>query len=416
MSDLATARELDARDQAPARDQFLFPMHGDREVAYLSGNALGLQPKSARAAVLTELDRWAGLAHAGHYEGRLPWTRYAEALRVPMGSIVGALPQETVAMNGLSVNLHLLLTTFYRPSGARTKVLMERHAFPSDVFAIRSHVAARGLDPDVEILLLEPREGEDTLRTADIIDTLERHGQQIAVVLFGGVNFLSGELLDIPAITAAARAMGCLVGWDLAHAAGNVELALHDWDVDFAAWCTYKYLNGGPGAVAGAFVHERHLGRADLPRLAGWYGQDVSDRFGDHERLMPSATADAWQISNPAILSLAPVLAAAEITAGIGMPSLAARSRRLTGYVEELVAPLMEAGRLDQLTPSDADRRGAQLSYRLDGSSQEVVDAMHALGVSADARVPDVLRLSPSPLYNSYEDCARAVAALVEVL
>lgn len=400
----------DAADPAPERAAFAVPYRHGRPVAYLAANALGLQPSAARDATVAELDRWARLAHDGHHHGDPPWSTLPEAVAEPLSRLVGARPAETLAANGLTVDLHLLMASFYRPAGARRRILMEAPAFPSDAFAVRSQLRWHGLGDDA-LLTVPPR-------TGDVLDALERHGDTVALVLLGGVNFHTGELLDVPAITRAARAAGCVVGWDLAHAVGNVELALHDWDVDWAAWCSYKYLNGGPGAVAGLFVHERHHARTDLNRLAGWYGQPVAERFGSHDRIHPAPDATAWQVSNPPVLALAPVLAAVRMIDRVGMPAVAARGRRLAAHLERLLHPLTAAGALEQLTPADPNRRGAQLSYRTPGrSSAAVVRRLHdEFGVVADAREPDLLRLAPSALYTSYADCDRAAAALAAVL
>ncbi len=413
----APAHPLDLLDPAPAREAFALPTPDGVPVAYLAANALGLQSQSARAAVIGELDRWRDLAHAGHHAGEVPWTRLADELRGPMGRIVGALPSETLAANGLSVNLHLLMATFYRPQGTRTRILMEQHAFPSDRFAVRSHLAWHGLGPE-HVRELRPREGERALRTEDMVRVLAEEGDTIALVLLGGVNFLTGELMDIPAITAAGRAAGARVGWDLAHAVGNVPLSLHDWDVDWAAWCTYKYLNAGPGAVAGLFVHERHHGDASLPRLAGWYGQPLAERFGAQTEIVPSPDAEAWQVSNPAILSLAPVVASARLFDRFGMTALAARSARLWSYLLGRLEPLLADGTAELLTPREPARHGAQLSLRLPGrSSADLVARMRRIhAVVADARTPDVVRLAPAALHTSYAECDAAVEALRAVL
>lgn len=411
--------EADARrrDEADPGHRHLFhvpPAEGGRypEAAYLAGNSLGLQPRAVREELLADLDAWATLAVEGHVRGNRPWLPYHEPLTAPMARLVGALPAETVVMNSLTVNLHLLMAAFYRPAGERTRILIEDHAFPSDSYAVRSQAKWHGLDPDTTVLRLAPRAGEDTLRTEDVCDLLEKEGHTVALVLFGGVNYLTGELMDIPTITRAGQAAGAVVGWDLAHAAGNVELALHDWGVDFAAWCSYKYLNGGPGALAGVFVHERHLGRTDLTRLEGWWSTEEATRFEMAPVSRPPATAEAWQISNPPIFSMGPVRTSLEIFDSVGMPALRARSLRLTGYLEQL---LDELG-VTVITPRDPERRGAQLSVRVPGGAAELVRRLRTEhGVVADAREPDVLRLAPAPLYSTYHDCWRAAKALREL-
>jgi kynureninase len=399
--------DLDASDPGH-RDLFHIPStaSGD-EVAYFAGNSLGLQPKATRDELVADLDAWARFGVEGHLEGDRPWLPYHELLTGPAARLVGALPGETVVMNSLTVNLHLLMVSFYRPASRRTKVVIEDSAFPSDSYAVRSQVAFHGLDPATDVVRLTPRQGEDTLRTEDVVRRLD---DTVALVLLGGVNYLTGELLDIPAITAAGRAAGAVVGWDLAHAAGNVPLALHDWDVDFAAWCSYKYLNGGPGALAGAFVHERHLG-SELPRFEGWWSTDAATRFEMAPVSRPPATVEAWQVSNPPIFSMGPVRTSLEIFDKVGMPALRERSIRLTGYLESLLDGV------DVITPRDPVRRGAQLSVRVSGGAGALSRRLrHEYGVIADAREPDVLRLAPVPLYSSYADCARAAAALKELL
>ncbi|MDR5698331.1 kynureninase [Agromyces aerolatus] len=416
LAGLGAEHPLDVEDPAPERDAFIAPVHAGAPVAYLAANALGLQSSEARDAVVEQLDVWRELAHGGHYAGERAWLSLTDRMREPVGRLVGARPAETLAANGLSVNLHLLMASFFRPDGRRTRILMEDQAFPSDRFAVRSHLDWHGLGEDA--LLVAPRRGEHALRTDDVLAALDEHGDEIALVLLGGVNFLTGELLDIPAITAAAHRAGAVVGWDLAHAVGNVELALHEWGVDWAAWCSYKYLNGGPGAVAGLYVHERHHGDAGLPRLAGWFGQRTEHRFGDHAELMPSPDAEAWQISNPSILALAPVLASVRMFDRHTMPDLAARGRRLSARLIAAVDPLIERGAVELLTPRDPARRGAQVSLRVPGrSSAEIVRRLeHEFGVVADARTPDVVRLAPSALQTSYAECDAAAAALAAVL
>jgi kynureninase len=414
------ASEADAlardRDDPGWRELFAVPpWPGGREprYAYLAGNSLGLMPHAARDAVLEELDDWASLAVEGHLTARRPWLPYHELLREPAARLVGAEPEEVVAMNSLTVNLHLMLTSFYRPYGKRCRIVIEDAAFPSDGYAVASQAALHGLDPAEAVLRLVPREGEDVLRTEDVVETLEREAETIAVVLLGAVGYRTGEWLDLRAITAAGRAAGALVGWDLAHAAGNVPLALHDAGVDFAAWCTYKYLNSGPGAVAGAFVHARHANDPTLPRLAGWWGNDPATRFRMEREFAPRAGADGWQLSNPPILALAPVLASLRIFDRTGMPALRARSLRLTGYLEELLDELSATRPLRVLTPRDPSRRGCQLSVLVPQDADELSARLRdEHGVIADARRPNVIRLAPVPLYSTFHDCWRAADAL----
>ncbi|MFF5264047.1 kynureninase [Actinomadura viridis] len=383
------------------------------EAAYFAGNSLGLQPKSAARLVNEELEDWARLAVEGHTRGRRPWVDYHELAREPAARLVGARPHEVVAMNSLTVDLHLMMATFYRPAGERTRIVIEDTAFPSDSYAVQSQAIHHGLEPDRAVVRLRPREGEEHLRTEDVLAYLEREGRHVALLLLGGVNYLTGQLMDMAAITKAGRAAGAVVGWDLAHAAGNVPLRLHDWDVDFAAWCTYKYLNSGPGAVAGCFVHERHVRDAGLPKLAGWWGTDPATRFRMAPEFTPPASADAWQLSNPPILALAPVLASLEIFDGVGMAALRAKSERLTAYLAGRLAPIPG---LRVITPADPAARGCQLSIRVPDARALVERLAASAGVMADAREPDVVRLAPVPLYSTFHDCHRAASALASAL
>ena len=410
------ARRLDAADPSH-RDLFRIPRAegGDHpEVAYFAGNSLGLQPTATRDDVLADLAAWERLGVEGHLEADRPWLPYHELVREPAARLVGALPAETVVMNSLTVNLHLLMVSFYRPAGERTKIVIEDTAFPSDSYAVRSQARFHGLDPDETVMRLRPRPGEDCLRTGDVVDVLGRQGAAIALVLLGGVNYLTGELMDIPAITAAGRTAGAIVGWDLAHAAGNVPLGLHDWGVDFAAWCSYKYLNAGPGAVAGAYVHERHLADPGIQRFEGWWSTDPASRFEMAPVSRPPATADAWQVSNPPILALSPVRTSLELFDKVGMATLRERSLRLTGYLESLLDDIGPGRSIDVITPRDPGRRGAQLSLRIRGGSAAGLAhrLRHEHGVIADTREPDIVRFAPVPLYSTYHDCWRAADAI----
>ncbi|MFI6454731.1 kynureninase [Streptosporangium amethystogenes] len=418
------ALAADAEDSVCRREEFLLPPAPAScrypEVAYFAGNSLGLQPRAVRAALSAELDDWALHAVEGHHRAAHPWLPYHAELREDAAALVGAAPEETVVMNSLTVNLHLMMATFYRPAGERTRIVIEDHAFSSDSYAVRSQAVHHGLDPDETVVRLRPRPGEDCLRTEDIVDHLAREGHRVALVLLGGVNYLTGEFLDIPAVTAAGHAAGCVVGWDLAHAAGNVPLALHDWDVDFAAWCSYKYLNAGPGAVAGCFVHRRHVTDPELPRLAGWWSTEQATRFEMRPELVPVPTADAWQISNPPILAMAPVRVSLRMFAETGMAALRERSLALTGYLERLLAEVVRDRPLEIVTPADPARRGAQLSLRVIGDpgstdAATLATRLHEThGVLADVRRPDVIRLAPVPMYSTFHDCWRAAAALAE--
>ncbi|MBS0432058.1 MAG: kynureninase [Proteobacteria bacterium] len=405
--DRAWARAQDAAD--PLRDfrgEFLIPPHGEGEQVYLCGNSLGLQPRATRQALLDELDDWARLGVEGHVHGRHPWLPYHREVRDALAEVVGARPDEVVAMNTLTVNLHLLMASFYRPTRERHAILIERNAFPSDRHAVASQIAFHGFDPDHALIELDGDEPGGAISPAAIERALHEHGPRIALVLWPGVQYLTGQAFDLAAIAKLAHAQGCTVGFDLAHAAGNVECNLHDAGADFAAWCSYKYLNSGPGAVAGAFVHERHAG-AELPRFEGWWGHREDTRFQMRPEFDPAPGADAWQLSNPPIFSLAPVRVSLEIFRRAGMPRLRERSKRLTGYLEWLIRTRLDDV-LEILTPAEPERRGAQLSVRVRAgrdAGRSLFDHLAAQGVLGDWREPDVLRLSPAPLYNRFEDC-----------
>ena len=414
------ARRLDAADPGHRELFHIPPPEGGRyaEVAYLAGNSLGLQPRATRTELLADLDAWATSGVAGHFSGDRPWLRYHELLTGPAARLVGARPAETVVMNSVTVNLHLLMVSFYRPAGQRDRIVIEDNTFPSDSYAVRSQARAHGLDPDATVVRLRPPPGEDTLRTEDVVGYLDDQGHRVALVLLGGVNYLTGELMDLPSITRAGRRAGALVGWDLAHAVGNVPLALHDWGVDFAAWCSYKYLNAGPGAVAGAFVHERHLGDPAVNRFEGWWGTAAATRFEMAPVARPPGTADAWQVSNPPILAMGPVRTSLEIFDSVGMAALRARSERLTGHLHRLLDRITPNRRIAVVTPRDPARRGCQLSVRIaQGSAAELTKRLHQeYGVLADDREPDIIRLAPVPLYSTYHDCWRAVDALAQLV
>jgi kynureninase len=408
------ATRLDERDPlARFRDRFALPSRGMVPLLYFNGNSLGLMPKSARELVTDELDDWAALAVDAHFEGKTPWFSYHEALRDPSARLVGALPDEVVAMNGLTVNLHLMLATFFRPEGSRQKILIEDGAFPSDTYAAQTQLALHGIDPAHGLIRVAPRAGETLLRTDDLVELIERRGSEIAVVLLPGVQYYTGQFLDIEAITKAARRHGCVAGWDLAHAAGNVPLKLHDWDVDFAAWCSYKYLNAGPGAIAGCFVHERHAKNQALPRMGGWWGNDPATRFRMHEQrdFVPHASASGWQLSNPPILAMAPLRASLAIFDEAGMDALRRKSVVLTGYLEWLLDQAPHK-RFEVITPTRVGERGCQLSLRILDRPKETLHEIEALGVVGDFRPPDVVRVAPVPLYNTFHEVWRFVNLL----
>ncbi|MFC5186554.1 kynureninase [Actinomadura harenae] len=410
------ARRLDAADPLPTlRAEFLIPPAPGgphEEAAYFAGNSLGLQPKATAARLAEELTDWSRLGVEGHTQARRPWVSYHELLTEPAARLVGALPHEVVAMNSLTVNLHLLMASFYRPAGERTRIVIEDAAFPSDSYAVASQAVHHGLDPAETVVRLRPRPGEDTLRTEDVADYLRREGHRVALLMLGGVNYLTGQLMDMAALTRAGHEAGAVVGWDLAHAAGNVPLSLHDWDVDFAAWCTYKYLNSGPGAVAGAFVHERHVRDTALPRLDGWWSTRADIRFRMDPDVDHPPTADAWALSNPPIMALAPVLVSLEIFDRVGMAALRAKSERLTAYLAGRLAPV---GGVQVITPDDPAQRGTQLSLRVADAGALVKALADEAGVIADAREPDIVRLAPVPLYCTFHDCHRAAEALARL-
>src|SRR5437660_1711359 len=418
------ARQLDAEDSLRHfREKFHLPLGKDEKpLIYFAGNSLGLMPKAAREIVEQELDDWAELSVDAHLEAKTPWYSYHETLREPVARLIGAKPIEVICMNSLTVNLHLMMATFYRPTKSRNKILMEEPAFPSDTYAIKTQIVHHGLDPKEALLLARPRKGEFTVRTEEIVDLIEKHGEQLAVVLIAGVNFFTGQLCDMPTITKAAQKRGITVGIDLAHAIGNVPLALHDWNVDFAVWCSYKYLNAGPGAVAGAFVHERHATNRELPRLAGWFGNDPNTRFRLHlePEFIPVASADGWQISNPPILSMAPLRASLTIfdEAG-GMKPLRAKSIKLTGYLQFLLESAGQSEpdgqlkkRYEVITPRETNARGCQLSILVHEHPKELLGKLQAAGVKCDFREPNVIRAAPMPLYNTFHEVWRFATIL----
>jgi kynureninase len=402
------ARRLDAED--PLRDfreKFHLPLGKDRKpVIYFAGNSLGLMPKSARQIVEEELDNWATLGVDAHHATGTPWYSYHDALREPTARLVGAKPLEVICMNSLTVNLHLMMATFYQPTKSRFKILMEEPAFPSDTYAIKTQIVHRGLDQKDALILARPRKSEFTIRTEDILDIIDKNADQLAVVIFGGANFFTGQLFDIKKITAAAHKHGIIAGFDLAHAIGNVPLSLHDWNVDFAVWCSYKYLNAGPGAVAGAFVHERHATNTSLSRLAGWFGNDPHSRFRLHLEpdFIPVPSADGWQISNPPIFSMAPLRASLAIfgEAG-GMEPLRAKSIKLTSYLEFLLNQ-NASKRFTIITPKSPDERGCQLSILAHEHPKELHNELIAGDVKCDFREPNVIRVAPTPLYNTFHE------------
>jgi len=409
----AQALALDAADPLSAlRDEFLIPPHGIGEQAYFCGNSLGLQPRAVRAAIERELDRWATRAVEGHFEGPHPWLRVQDELTPALAALVGAEPAEVVVMNTLTVNLHLMMASFYRPTPERHAILIEQGAFPSDRHAVLGQLALRGYDPQEALIEVAP-DDDGLFSTAAFAEVLAAQGQRIALVLLPGVQYLSGQVLDLRGLSELAHRQGCCVGFDLAHAVGNVPLALHDSHCDFAVWCSYKYLNGGPGALAGCFVHARHA-HTPRPRLAGWWGHEAATRFRMEPAFVPETGAQGWQVSNPPILALAPLHASLEPFRRIGMARLRERSLRLTGYLETLIRTRLER-MLEIRTPADPAQRGCQLSLRVRGghnAGRALFAHLAAQGVIGDWREPDVIRLAPVPLYNRHSDCLRAVLTI----
>ena len=413
----AFARQLDEADPLRGyREQFHIPRRPDGEpVIYFCGNSLGLQPKSARAMVEQEMDDWADSAVGAHFKGDSAWYAYHDLFRETGARLVGARPGEVVMMNSLTVNLHFMMVSFYRPTKERYKILIDDPTFPSDIYAIKSQLQHHGYDARDALVILKPRDGEHTIRAEDIERTLADEGEQIALVMLAGVNFFTGQLYDLEQVTRLAQQHGCTVGFDLAHAAGNVPLQLHDWGVDFAVWCSYKYLNSGPGAIAGCFVHEKHWRDADLPRFAGWWGNDPEKRFLMHllPDFEPVKGASGWQISNPPILSAAPLRASLELFDAAGMSALRAKSEKLTGYLQYLLGRL-PADRFEVITPGAPERRGCQLSILIHDRPKEYHRALLDAGVVCDFRAPNIVRVAPVPLYNTFHEVWRFAEALAK--
>lgn len=410
---LSFARQLDEADPLRSfRDEFLFPEQHGKPFIYLCGNSLGLQPKSAREVLGQQLNNWQNLAVEGWFEGETPWMYYHKELKKLMAPIVGAEPAEVCPMNTLTVNLHLLLVSFYRPEGKRFKIIMEAGAFPSDQYALESQVRFHGFDPAEAIIEIAAREGEYTLRTEDILDTIALHKDELALVLFGGINYFTGQWFDMEAITRAGHEAGALVGFDLAHAAGNVPLELHDWKVDFACWCTYKYQNSGPGGIGAIFVHEDQFGRKDIDRLAGWWGYQESLRFKMEKGFIPEPGADGWQVSCTQVMPMALYLASLRIFEQAGfMEPLRQKSIQLTGYLRYIIGEVNAMLGYEQyqiITPADPKDSGAQLSIIAKGDAKQIFQNLVEQNVLGDWREPNVIRFGPAPLYNSYEDIYRA--------
>ena len=400
---------MDERDPLKGyRERFLLPRTDGIDCVYLCGHSLGLQPKTAARYIEQELRDWAELGVEGHFRATNPWMPYHKLLTEQTAESVGAKPLEVVVMNSLTVNLHLMMISFYRPTKKRHKIVVERGAFPSDQYAVQSQIRFHGFDPTIALIELTPRPGESCLRDEDIDSVIEREGNEIALIMLGGVNYATGQAFDMARITRSGHARGCVVGFDLAHAAGNVPLKLHEWDADFAVWCSYKYLNGGPGCAGGCFVHERHARAWHLPRLAGWWGHDEQSRFEMGPNFQPMPGADGWQLSNPSIVSLAALRASMEIFHVAGMERLRAKSISLTGYLEFLLSQNSSAN-FSIITPREKERRGAQLSVRVPQNGRALCERLAREGIVGDWREPDTFRVAPVPLYNSYRDVFRFV-------
>lgn len=402
------AQSLDANDELRTyRDEFHFPKVNGKQVIYFTGNSLGLQPKRTKLYVDEVMSDWANMAVEGHFYSDKPWWDYQERFAVPLSEVVGAKPSEVGVMNTLTVNLHLLMVSFYNPTPKKYKIICEEKAFPSDQYMFQSQVKFHGFDPKDAIVEIKRREGEANIRLEDVLAKIEEVGSELALVLIGGVNYYTGQVFDMKTITAAGQKQGAYVGWDLAHAAGNIKLDLHDWNVDFAAWCSYKYMNSGPGNASGFFVHEKHHNDKELKRFAGWYGHNKERRFKMEPDFDPVHGADGWQISNLPILSLAPYLASVEMFAEVGMDKLIAKRNLITAYLEFVLHEIdneLEGAEFEILTPSNQDERGCQLSVYLHGQGRELFERLMKNGVITDWREPNVIRLAPAPFYCSFED------------
>jgi kynureninase len=404
---LQYAQQLDAQDAlSKYRAEFIFPQHDGKNVIYFTGNSLGLQPKRTKAYVDEVMNDWANLAVEGHFYAQKPWWDYHERFANPLSKLVGAKPSEVTVMNTLTVNLHLLMVSFYRPTKTRYKIICEEKAFPSDQYMFQSQVHFHNLNPNDTIVEIKRREGEHNIRLEDILSKIEGVGEELALVMIGGVNYYTGQVFDIKTITTAGHKQGAIVGWDLAHAAGNIKLELHDWNVDFASWCSYKYMNSGPGNASGCFIHEKHHNDTTLPRFAGWWGHNKERRFKMEQQFDPVRDANGWQVSNLSVLSLAPYLASVELFDEIGMEALIVKRDKITSYLEFILHEIdKEINRsFEIITPSNTKERASQLSVFLHGEGRSLFDYLMKNGVITDWREPNVIRLAPVPLYCSFED------------
>lgn len=402
---LDRALGLDAADKLSGfRQQFHIPVNKDgKEKIYFCGNSLGLQPRSTKAYLEQELDDWARLGVDGHLDGKNPWLPYHEALSAPMARVVGAHPSEVVVMNSLTVNLHLLMVSFYRPDAKRYKILIEHTTFPSDIYAVKSQLRFHGLDPDEALLFLQPSEGNMLIEKQDIDKVLEAEGERIALILLGGVNYYTGQYFDLRYITEQGHRYGCVVGFDLAHGAGNIEPDLHQCGADFALWCTYKYMNSGPGSLSGIFVHERHADWGGQPRFEGWWGTNKQERFMMKPQFQSLPGAEGWQLSNPPIMAMAPVRASLEIFEAAGMPALRAKSKEMVEFALSCLDEI-DGDKINILVPDDPDSRGCQISLQVKNADKELFRCLEAHDVISDWREPDVIRIAPVPLYNTFSE------------
>jgi kynureninase len=410
LNTLEFAKEMDTKDPLRSfRDKFYFPTYHEKKIRYFTGNSLGLQPKSTKEYIIKELDAWAKFGVEGHFLAENPWFSYHELLSEKLAKVVGALPSEVVVTHSLTTNLHLLMVSFYQPKGKRTKILCEAKAFPSDQYALESQVKFHGLNFDENLIEVSPREGEHLIREEDILSKIAELDDELAMVMIGGVNYFSGQLFDMKTITEAGHRVGAIVGFDLAHAAGNINLQLHDSGMDFAAWCSYKYLNSSPGGVSGMFVHQRHEANKNLPRFAGWWGHDKDSRFLMEPGFNPMKGAEGWQLSNAPVLGMAAHLSSLDIFEEAGMQLIGEKRDLMTAYLEFVIETISERNKenvkFEIITPKDQTKRGAQLSILAHGQGKELFNKLTKLGVVADWREPNVIRIAPAPLYNSFEDC-----------
>lgn len=404
-TDKSFAVEMDSKDPiSKYRERFYIPKQKNGEdCIYFCGHSLGLQPKSVRSYIEQVLKDWGTLGVEGWFHAKNPWMIYDQFLIEQTAKLIGAKPIEVVVMNSLTVNLHLMMVPFYKPTPSRNKILIEYHAFSSDQYAVKSQIQFHGFDPKMSLIEIHPREGEDTIRTEDIESLIEKEGDSIALIMLGGVNYYTGQAFDMERITGIGHSKGCLVGFDLAHAAGNILLKLHDWDIDFAVWCSYKYLNSGPGSIAGCFIHEKHSNNSELPRFVGWWGHNKETRFLMGPNFEPIEGAEGWQLSTPPILQMAALRASMEIFDEVGMERLKAKSDLLTGYLEFLIDEIKSES-ISIITPRDIKRRGCQLSIRIQGNGKVLHNKLTSQGVICDWREPDVIRVAPVSLYNTFMD------------